>query len=108
MTYVFIIFVFLDVTNELKFVVSPKSQIVSRGSNVTLYCITNSNITMKYYWEKNKVHSASYGDIPEVLELKNVSENASYKCIVYSNSGSKETSVANIYVVGKIIKLLIN
>ena len=82
---------------------SPKSQIVSRGSNVTLYCITNTNITMKYYWEKNEVHSASYGDIPEVLELKNVSKNASYKCIIFYDGGSKETKVANIVVVGKII-----
>ena len=103
MTNVFCYCFFLDVTKQLKFVVSPKSQIVSRGSNVTLYCITNSNITMRYYWEEDKVHSASYGDIPEVLELKNVSKNASYKCIVYSNDESMETNIANIYVVGKII-----
>lgn len=101
----FIIIAFLGVNNRPDFVVSPKSQIVSRGSNVTLYCITNSNITLKYYWEKNENYSGPYGDIPEVLELKNVSKNASYKCIIFYNGarGSKETKVANIVVVGKII-----
>lgn len=94
-------------TNEqLKFLISPESQVVAAGDNVTFYCIAEGNNThLTYNWTRDGRpirDKMSFG--PSVLFLARVTvgHSGNYGCSATASGGSKSiTGTASLRVLGR-------